>query len=215
MKLSSITRSMMVILGSWGGLVLAAAFAGPDSQPSTKDENPPATTPEKPMAPEQKFDVTMTRQFDAPVEAVWKAWTDGSEVMRWWGPTGFTSPVAKMDVREGGVSLVCMRAPKEWGGADMYNTWTYTKIEPLKRIEYIFRFSDKDGKIVDPATMGVPPGVPNEVPHVLTFKALGPNKTEITLTESGYTTEEAVAISKMGLGQCFDKLAASLAKTGS
>lgn len=58
--------------------------------------------------------------------------------------TSFTSPLAKMDFREGGVSLVCMRAPKEFGGFDMYNTWTYTKIVPHERIEFTLNFSDKD-----------------------------------------------------------------------
>ena len=155
------------------------------------------------------LDVVVTRVFDAPVEQVWRAWSDSEQVMRWWGPTGFTSPVARIDFRVGGVSLVCMRAPREFGGQDMYSTWTYQKIEPLERIEYIFHFTDKDGNRVDPSKMGVPPGVPNAVPHVVTFKRLAENKTEMTITESGYTSETAVTISKMGLEQCLDKMAAS------
>ena len=51
-------------------------------------------------------DLVVTRIFDAPVEQVWKAWSDPDQVMRWWGPHGFTAPVAKMDFREGGTSLV-------------------------------------------------------------------------------------------------------------
>ena len=57
--------------------------------------------------------MSITRIFDAPVERVWRAWSDGNQVMRWWGPAGFTSPGAAMEFREGGVSLVCMRAPAE------------------------------------------------------------------------------------------------------
>ena len=154
-----------------------------------------------------KFDVVVTRIFDAPTEEVWRAWTDSDAVMKWWGPTGFTSPVARIDFRVGGKSLVCMRAPKEFGGQDMYNTWTYQKITPHELIEFIFTFSDKDGNPVDPSTMGVPPGVPNDVPHVITFKRLGDRKTEMTVRESGYTDEKAVAISKLGLEQCLDKMA--------
>ncbi len=63
-----------------------------------------------------KKDLAVTRVFEAPVEFVWKAWTDPVHVMRWWGPEGFTAPSAKMDFREDGTSLVCMRAPKEYGG---------------------------------------------------------------------------------------------------
>jgi len=77
--------------------------------------------------------MVLTRTFDAPLEKVWQAWSDAELVKQWWGPQGFTCPVADMDFREGGTSLVCMRAPAEYGGQDMYNTWTYTKIMPMQR----------------------------------------------------------------------------------
>jgi len=154
--------------------------------------------------------MTVTRTFDAAVADVWKHWSDSEKVMKWWGPKGFTSPLAKMDFREGGVSLVCMRAPKEFGGFDMYNTWTYKKIVPNERIEFTLNFADKDGNKLDPAQMGLPPGIPKDVPHVITFKALGDKKTEMTVSEFGYTTDEAVNTSKAGLDQCLDKMAESL-----
>lgn len=160
----------------------------------------------------QKRDLVVTRTFDAPVGQVWKAWTDPESVMQWWGPTGFTSPLANMDVREGGTSLVCMRAPKELGGQDMYNTWTYQKIVPNERLEFILNFADKDGNKVDPAAMGMPPGIPKDVRHVITFNDLGDNKTEMTVTEYGYTSEQVVDLSKAGLEQSLDKMAASFAK---
>jgi hypothetical protein len=50
--------------------------------------------------------------------------------MQWWGPEGFTCPVAKMDFREGGTSLVCMSSP-EYG--DLYSNWEYQKIVPMQR----------------------------------------------------------------------------------
>jgi uncharacterized protein YndB with AHSA1/START domain len=161
--------------------------------------------------PKQR-NVVVTRVFDAPVEQVWKAWSDPEMVKQWWGPTGFACPLAEMDYREGGVSLVCMRAPKEFGGQDMYNTWTYEEIVPMKRLVYILRFTDKDGKAFDPAEMGMPPGIPKQVRNVNTFKAKGDNKTEMTITEYGYTTDEAVNLSKQGLEQCLDKMAAIFAK---
>jgi uncharacterized protein YndB with AHSA1/START domain len=102
--------------------------------------------------------LVVRRVFDAPLAQVWNVWTDPEDVMRWWGPTGFTSPMARIDFRQGGTSLVCMRAPKEFGGQDLYNTWTYTKIVPQESFEYILRFSDKDGNPIDPASHGLPPG---------------------------------------------------------
>lgn len=153
-------------------------------------------------------DVVVTRLFDAPVERVWRAWIDPEDVMRWWGPDGFTSPLAKMDFREGGTSLVCMRAPVEYGGQDMYHTWTYQKIEPHHRIEFIARFSDQDGHTLDPADLGIPPGVPIEVYHVITFWDAGEGRTEMTVREQSYSTDIAHDTSKAGLEQCLDKLAA-------
>jgi uncharacterized protein YndB with AHSA1/START domain len=150
-------------------------------------------------------DLVLTRTFDAPVERVWKAWIDSELVKRWWGPTGFTAPVAKMDFREGGTSLVCMRSPQ---GQDMYNTWTYRKIVPLSLIEFVMDWADKDGNRVDPTSMGLPPTMPRDVRHVISFKSLGPNKTEMTITEFGYTSDEHFDLSKAGLEQCLDKMAA-------
>jgi uncharacterized protein YndB with AHSA1/START domain len=157
-------------------------------------------------------DLVVTRAFDAPVELVWKAWSDAEQVMRWWGPAGFTSPSADMDFREGGTSHVCMRAPKEFGGQDMYNTWAYRKIEPHKLIEFILNFTDKDGTKLDPAKMGMLPGIPQDVRHVITFKAVDDNRTEMTVTEYGYTSDQAHDLSKVGLEQCLDKMTVVVAK---
>ena len=157
-------------------------------------------------------DVVVARIFDAPVDEIWKYWADSEKVMKWWGPKGFTAPVAKMDFREGGISLVCMRAPKDFGGQDMYNTWSYTKILPMERIEFILNFADNEGDKLDPGEMGLPPGIPLDVRHVVTFKPVGDNKTEMTVTEYGYTLDQAVDLSKAGLEQCLDKMAEALAK---
>jgi uncharacterized protein YndB with AHSA1/START domain len=160
----------------------------------------------------KKLDVVVTRVFDAPVEQVWKAWNDPEQVMRWWGPTGFTSPMAKMDFRENGISLVCMRAPKEFGGQDLYNTWTYRKIVPMQSIEFISKFADKDGKEADPAQHGLPPDAPQEVRNVVTFKSVGDHRTEMTVTEYDWTVGQIRELSKAGLEQCLDKMAEALAK---
>jgi uncharacterized protein YndB with AHSA1/START domain len=160
--------------------------------------------------PIQTRDVIVTRVFSVPVERVWRAWSQPQYVMRWWGPKGFTAPLARMDFREGGTSLVCMRAPKEFGGQDMYTTWSYRKIVPHKQIEFILNFTDKDGTKLDPAKIGLPAGVPQDVRHVITFKTTSNNRTEMTVTEYGYTSNQAHDLSKAGLEECLDKMAAAL-----
>ena len=46
---------------------------------------------------DKKHDLVLSRIFDAPIEEVWKAWSDPNYVMQWWGPKGFTSPLARME----------------------------------------------------------------------------------------------------------------------
>ena len=160
----------------------------------------------------QKHDLVITRVFDAPIELVWRAWTEPEHVMQWWGPTYFTCPSAEIDFREGGTSLVCMRAPKEFGGQDMYSTWAYIKIVPLERIEYIHNLADKDGNKVDPVDMGLPADFPQDQRHVVTFKALSDNRTELTVTEYSWTVGHMMEMSQMGMEQCLDKMVASFAR---
>lgn len=154
-------------------------------------------------------DLIVTRVFAAPVDLVWKAWTDPEYVMRWWGPDHFTSPSAKMDFREGGTSLVCMRAPQEFGGQDMFSTWVYQKIVPMERIEFIQNLADKDGNQIDPANLGLPPEFPRDMRTVVTFKDLGNGKTEMTVTEYNMPTAdtEMGRNAELGLNQSLDKMA--------
>jgi uncharacterized protein YndB with AHSA1/START domain len=147
--------------------------------------------------------MVLTRVFDAPLEQVWEAWSDPGLVMRWWG-----APVARMDFREGGTSLVCMRAPQEFGGQDLYNSWTYQKIAPRQRIEFVQHFTDPAGHPIHPTEVGLPAEIPFEVPHVITFKVLSDEKTEVTVTEFGYPAKQIVEISRAGMDQCLDKMAA-------
>jgi uncharacterized protein YndB with AHSA1/START domain len=164
-------------------------------------------TPAKP-----KQDLVITRTFEAPVADVWKAWTDATEVKKWWGPTGFTCPTAKMDVRAGGTTLVCMRAPKEMGGKDMYSTWVYTKVVKHELLDYIHNLSDEHGKKVLPKDLGMPADFPIDQRHLVVFKEVSPGKTEITITEYGWTPGQMMQFSKIGMNQCLDKMAASFKK---
>jgi len=159
----------------------------------------------------EKRDVVITRTFDAPIEVVWKAWTEPEFVMRWWGPTGFTSPTCKIDFRVGGKYVFHMRAPKDFqGGQDFYTAGVYKKIVPLTLIEFTQGFADKDGNAIDPAAMGMPPDFPKEIPSSLGFKRVG-NKTELTVTEYGWTVGQMRDLSESGMNECLDKLAIALA----
>ena len=53
-------------------------------------------------------ELTLSREFDAPRDLVYKAWTDEKLVAQWWGPHGFTIPVSELDVRPGGAIDIVM-----------------------------------------------------------------------------------------------------------
>ena len=43
-------------------------------------------------------EISISRTLDAPIELVWKVWTDPEHIKNWWGPYGFTNSISKMDV---------------------------------------------------------------------------------------------------------------------
>ena len=64
--------------------------------------------------PEQDYTghkVVITREFDAPRDIVFQAWTDPQQLAQWWGPRGFTNPVCDWHPLPGRAIYVVMRAP--------------------------------------------------------------------------------------------------------
>lgn len=49
-----------------------------------------------------KHDITLSREFDAPRELVFRAMTDPALIAKWWGPTEVTTIVDKMEPKPGG-----------------------------------------------------------------------------------------------------------------
>lgn len=155
-----------------------------------------------------KHDLVITRTFDAPVEQVWQAWTDGATLQQWWGPDGFTCPLAQLDVREGGTSLVAMRSPDH---GTHYSIWYYQQIVPAERLAFIHNLADENGNRLDPAVLGMPPDFPQDQPQTVTLRALPDGKTSLTVIEYGWTPGQMMDFSRLGMTQCLDKLAALLA----
>ncbi|HKC36303.1 MAG TPA: SRPBCC domain-containing protein [Chitinophagaceae bacterium] len=151
--------------------------------------------------------IEVTRTFNAPVEMVWKVWTDPELVKRWWGPKHYESPVAKIDFRVGGKSLVSMKAPAEMGGQEFYSIWEYIKIVPQKTIEFIQNLADEDGNKIKPVDIGMPSDFPLDIKTIVSFKEVEEGKTEMTVTE--YAEFGTISnFAQTGLEQSMDKMAA-------
>lgn len=97
----------------------------------------PATPPPATAEPRQPF--TLVREFDAPRDVVWKAWTDVTELKRWFSPQGFTLPTANLDLRPGGIFHYGLRSPD---GHEMWGKWTFREIVPPEKLVVVVSFSD-------------------------------------------------------------------------
>ena len=149
--------------------------------------------------------IEATKIFKAPIEMLWQVWVSPELVKRWWGPKHFISPVAKIDFREGGKSIVSMKAPKEMGGQEFYSVWEYVKIIPLQTIEFIQSLCDKDGNKTDPVKLGMPSDFPLDIRTIVTFKEMADSKTEMTVTE--YADFGTISnFAQIGLEQSLDKM---------
>lgn len=155
----------------------------------------------------EKTDLVVTRIVDAPVEEVWRAWTDPDLVRRWWGPKDYTAPVARIDLREGGRYIFGMRAPEAHGGHTHYTAGVYTMVVPLQRLEFTQRLVDADGNPIDPARAGLPPDFPAEIRTAVAFRRMRGNMTELTVTEYDWSAGQMYVYSLAGLHQSIDKLA--------
>ncbi len=161
---------------------------------------------------EDKNVLVITRVFDAPVEKVWKYWTDEQLMKKWWGPKDFTAPHASIDFRVGGKYLNCMRGAAEPGGAvkDFWSTGIYKEIVPMKKIVVTDSFADEKGNVV-PATEYGMKGFPLELEVTIEFEDMG-DKTKMTLRHAGIANIDDAMRTGMtqGWNQSFDKMAEAL-----
>ncbi len=146
------------------------------------------------------------RVFDAPVNIVWQMWTQPEHFKNWYGPKGFTVPVADMDMRVGGKRLICMVSPD--GNMKMWTTGEYTEISPKDRLVYTESMADENGNVVSPSAMGMPEGYPETTEVTVLLEDLD-GRTKMVMTHAG-VPESA----KGGWDQAFDKLAKHIETLG-
>jgi uncharacterized protein YndB with AHSA1/START domain len=81
-----------------------------------------------------------TRIFNAPLEIVWKVWSDTNHLNNWWGPRGFTQTTFKHEFKENGTWAFVMHGPN---GVDYQNDMVYGEIIPMKKIVIHHNFHPK------------------------------------------------------------------------
>jgi len=156
---------------------------------------------------------TVTRQFDAPRELVFKAWTECEHLMQWWGPKGFTMRVCRVDLRPGGEFHYCLRSPD---GHDMWGKFVFREIVAPERLVYVVSFSDEKGGVTrHPMARTWPLEMLNTVTlseqsgrTTITLAATSINATE----EERKTFRDGFDSMRQGWGGTMDQLTAYLAK---
>ena len=91
-----------------------------------------------------KKQLIITREFAAPIELVWRAWTDPELLAEWWAPKPLKAITVSMDFRAGGFWSYYMEGPD---GAKYYGRADYTSITPYKNYQGLDAFCDEKGNI--------------------------------------------------------------------
>lgn len=107
--------------------------------------------------------VLITRLFDAPREAVYRAWTDPTILPQWFAPPGCTIHFAKLDLRPGGDFHSCITTPD---GHECWCRGTYRELIQPERIVFTMAVADKAGNLIDPVDAEMDP----EWPRVTTVE---------------------------------------------
>ena len=131
----------------------------------------------------------MERVLPAARPVVFAAFSDSNELVKWWGPKGFSSPSLKFQARVGESYRIEMQPPE---GDAFYLTGEFREVDPPARLAYTFVWEDPDRDDVETLV-------------VLSFRDVG-ESTEVALAQGPFKTEARRALHRDGWMDSFDKL---------
>jgi len=162
------------------------------------------------MATITKPELVIVREFKAPAELVFRAFTEAQHLVHWWGPKGFSLEVIALDVKPGGKFHYSMKA----GENTMSGIFVYHEVNPFDKIVFVSSFADSEGNIIK-APFGI--DFPLEIMNTWTFSEKD-GVTTLTLRggphnateEQRQVYENMFASMNQGFGGTFDQLEAYL-----
>jgi uncharacterized protein YndB with AHSA1/START domain len=140
-------------------------------------------------------EIEITRVYDAPRELVWRAWTEPEELVQWWGPSGWSTPLdtVTMEVRPGGTFRLTSISDE---GAEMPVVGVYREVVEPERLV-----------LEEPPEHAWHEGSGSRV----TFTDLGEGRTEVALRATIQTTDEMRVNAERGMNGTLDRLGEHLA----
>ena len=150
-------------------------------------------------ATDDLLSVRVRKTVNADPELTFAALTQPELIVAWWGPPGFTSDWAEIDLRPGGGMRIHMAASD--GGYEGVLTGTYLIVDPPTRLS--FQITDHCNGAPELFDAGKMP--PTLVEIVL--RGIGDGRTEITLTHSGFQDAVIACAHEGGWSGAFEKFA--------
>ena len=96
------------------------------------------------LVDKERKQIKVEREFDAPLDMVWAAWTQSDLLDQWWAPKPWQAKTRHMDFSEGGYWLYAMvgsEGEEHWGRLD------FQRIVKMKKFSALDAFCDENGTI--------------------------------------------------------------------
>ena len=91
----------------------------------------------------ENLTMTLTADVDAPVDRLWRAFTQPRQLERFWGPPGWPATFTDFDFTVGGHARYAMTSPQ---GEKSRGTWEFLAIDEGRSFEVLDAFADEDGQ---------------------------------------------------------------------
>lgn len=141
--------------------------------------------------------VDVVREFDAPRALVFRAWSSAEHCAQWFGPRDFSVLACEVDFREGGRYRALIRAPE---GTDYWFGGIYREIVEPERLVFTFAWEDEGERGL-------------ETLITVEFSDID-GKTRMRFHQTPFQSQSERDDHESGWNECFDRLAAHLARTG-
>lgn len=90
--------------------------------------------------------LTLTAEYDAPVERLWQMWADPRQLEQWWGPPTYPAAVGTHDLSPGGTVAYVMTGPD---GDEAKGFWRITAVDAPTSLLFDDLFGEPDNPAPD------------------------------------------------------------------
>ena len=90
----------------------------------------------------ENLTMTITSEFDAPVDKVWTLWSNPRLLERWWGPPTYPATFTRHDLTPGSRVEYHMTGPS---GDQPRGYWDVVEADPPRRLVFQDGFAHEDG----------------------------------------------------------------------